>query len=295
VYRLAPSESAEAAARRLLIGELDGAIEWLGGADRALDLRVHEARKHLKRVRAVLALGDALIEPEPLRELGDAARSAANQLSALRGQAALLACFDALLERAPAALREPDSVQRTRAVLNPIADTVCDVNGPLDQARAILLRARARAQNLEVVAGLTGWDAWAPGFQSTYRAARSAFTHAQRYPTARQLHTFRTAEKRHLYQVELLEPIWEGPLRAQREELSELGELLGDHHDLALLRRELSLHPQLQAERAALEEVIEQRLVKLEQAALPLAARAFAEKPGAITKRFGEYFRSAMV
>jgi CHAD domain-containing protein len=294
VYRLAPSESAEAAVRRLLIGELDGAIEWLGGADRALDLRVHEARKHLKRVRAVLALGEALIEAEALRELGDATRAAASQLSALRGQAALLACFDALLERAPAALLEPDVVQRTRAVLNPIADAVREVDAPLEQARAILLGARARAQRLEVVAGLAGWDAWEPGFQSTYRAARRALTHAMRYPTARQLHAFRTAEKRHLYQVELLEPIWEGPLRAQREELAELGELLGDHHDLALLRRELTLHADLEAERAALEEVIEHRLVKLERAALALGTRAFAEKPGAISKRFGEYFRSAM-
>jgi CHAD domain-containing protein len=294
VYRLAPSESAEAAVRRLLIGELDGAIEWLGGADRALDLRVHETRKHLKRLRAVLALADALVEPDALRELGAAARAAARQLSALRGQAALLACFDALLERAPAALREPGAMRRTRAALNPLVLADCDVETPLEQARMLLLHARGRANRFDVVTGLTGWEAWAPGFRSTYRAARRALTHALRYPTARHLHAFRTAEKRHLYQVELLEPIWEGPLRAQREELAELGELLGDHHDLALLWRELTRHPHLEAERVALEVVIEQRLAKLQRAALPLGARAFAEKSGAITRRFGEYFRSAV-
>ncbi|HWA74105.1 MAG TPA: CHAD domain-containing protein [Polyangiaceae bacterium] len=276
-----------------MTGELDGALEWLGGTDRALDPRVHEARKHLKRLRAVLALGRSAIESGSLDEQAQAARAAATELSALRGQAALLTCFDALLERAPPDVCAPDAMQRVRAALSPIADSARDLEAPLEQARAILLRARARANQLEVVAGLTGWDAWSPGFRSTYRAARRALTHALRYPSARQLHAFRTAEKRHLYQVELLEPIWEGPLRAQREELAELGELLGDHHDLALLSRELERHPDLQEELSALKPVIQHRLAKLERAAVGLGARAFAEKSAAIARRFGEYFRAA--
>jgi CHAD domain-containing protein len=132
----------------------------------------------------------------------------------------------------------------------------------------------------------------APGFRATYRRARRAFTRASARPSAERLHAFRTPEKRHLYQVELLERLWEGPLRSQRQELSRLGDLLGDHHDLSLLQRELEGRPELAAESAALHAMLHKRLEKLEQSALSLAARAFAEKPAAITRRFGAYFRA---
>lgn len=292
MYRFAPSESSAQAARRLLTSELDAALEWLGGRDRALDLRVHEARKHLKRVRALLDLGRFVIAPEALREQARAAQAAAATLSALRGRAALLICFDALLERTPDLL-DADAVQRVRATLSPEAEATIDSEAPLTEARGILMRARADAHELELSTELNGWEAWSPGFQGTYREARRAHLHASNYPTARHLHAFRTAEKRHLYQVELLEPIWEGPLRSLRQELSELGDLLGDHHDLSLLWRELERSAELEAERAALRAPVEQRLERFGRAALTLGGRAFAEKPGAIARRFGEYFRSA--
>lgn len=273
---------------------MDGALEWLGGADRPFDIRIHETRKHLKRLRALLTLVAAAIEPAALREEMRAARAAATALAELRGQAALLVCFEDLTQRNPELL-DPDARARVHAALSPIATSSADAReASLTEAIAILTRAQARVNKLELVANVSGWNALAPGFRNTYRSARRAYTRALTDPSAERLHAFRTPEKRHAYQVELLERVWEGPLRAQRQELSRLGDLLGEHHDLSLLRRELEGAPALEAERAALEATLQQRLAKLERAALALGARAFSEKPGAITRRFGEYFGASL-
>lgn len=293
MYRFEPLEPAPQAVRRLTCGVLDAALEWLGGADRALDLRVHETRKLLKRLRALLELGASVIEPAALREEEQAAREAARSLADVRGQAALLGCLGDLVERSPGLLAD-DALAHVRATLGAETQRTSEARPALEQASAILTRARALAQNLPLLAEVHGWAALAPGFRASYRRARRAFDRASSHPSAERLHAFRTPAKRHLYQVELLERAWEGPLRAQRQELAELGELLGDHHDLSLLREALSGRAELAAERAALEAAMDARLRKLERSALGLSGHCFAERPGAITRRFGAYFRESL-
>lgn len=287
VYRLEPQESVDDALRRLLAGELDGALEWLGGADRAFDTRVHEARKHLKRLRALLEFAEAALDRKAFDAEMRAARAAAAALAEVRGRAALLGCLDDLVERDPALLGA--------AGLSRVQDRLASKDEELDpeasvaDAFDILTRARSRVAKLELREG-ADWAALETGFRRTYRRARRAYARAVENADAETLHAFRTPEKRHFYQVELLESLWEGPLRAHRQELSRLGELLGDHHDLCLLLDELGRHPELDAERTAVAALAERRLQKLEREALNLGARLFAEKPRAIARRFGVYF-----
>jgi CHAD domain-containing protein len=287
VYRLDPEESVADAVRRLVTGELDGALEWLGGADRAFDSRVHETRKHLKRLRALLEFGEAVIERKAFEVEMRAARAAAAALAELRGRAALLGSLDDLVERVPELLPSGE-LDQVRDTLVP-KEAALDPEAALAEAFDLLTQARARAANLEIRERAT-WKALQTGFRRTYRRARRAYARAVENADAETLHAFRTPEKRHFYQVELLETLWEGPLRAHRQELSRLGELLGEHHDLCLLAGELDRHPELDAQRAALRTVSERRLQKLEREALNLGARLFAEKPRAIARRFGVYF-----
>lgn len=293
MYRFEPFEPTSDAIRRLVCGELDGALEWLGGEDRSFDVRVHETRKHLKRLRALLRLATSVIDPATLREEMRAARVAAAALAELRGQAALLSCFEDLIERSPNVLAA-DGLERVRAALRVDSHATSDPRAAVTRARAILTRARGRAIQLPLVDGVTGWAALGPGFRDTYRRARRAYTRASAEPSAEHFHAFRTPEKRHLYQVELLERAWEAPLRVRRQELSHLGELLGDHHDLSLLQQELRSRVELELEWAALQAPVAERLAKFEGSALSLAALTFAEKPGAITRRFGAYFRASL-
>jgi hypothetical protein len=106
------------------------------------------------------------------------------------------------------------------------------------------------------------------------------------------LHEFRTPAKRHLHHVRLLELSWPGPLGSVRQELSRLGDVLGDHHDLSLLAAEVRLRPELEVEAAALLPHARERLSDLEQEGFALGQRLFAEKPKAASRRFGAYFRA---
>jgi hypothetical protein len=292
VFRFEPFESTSDAIRRLATEEVDGALEWLGGADRPFDVRIHETRKHLKRLRALLVLAAAAIVPEAQREEMRAARAAAAALAEIRGKAALRIAFDDLNQRNPS-LFAPDALAHVHRALGAGTGPASDPEAPVAEAMAILTRAQARVNKLQLVPDLSGWNCLEPGFRDTYRRARRAYLRAREAPSPARLHAFRTPQKRHFYQVELLERAWEAPLRAQRQELSRLGDLLGEHHDLSLLRGELA-GPELETEWEALREPLERRLAKLERAAFELAAHAFAEKPGAITRRFGAYFRASL-
>ncbi len=75
------------------------------------------------------------------------------------------------------------------------------------------------------------------------------------------------------------------------DQTHELTELLGDHHDLAVLAEDLGGRPEL-GDRAPFEAAIERRQEQLLDAALELGARLYAEKPKAFAKRIERYWRA---
>ena len=90
-------------ARRLADDELGSAIDRLSDAGAAAELRVHGARKSIKRVRALLRLVRASLPAGRFRQHNAALRDAARGLSAARDAAVALTTFDALVP-APDAL-----------------------------------------------------------------------------------------------------------------------------------------------------------------------------------------------
>ena len=82
----------------------------------------------------------------------------------------------------------------------------------------------------------------------------------------------------------MLQLIWPDELRPRRDELDELGELLGDHHDLSLLQDTLNDAPDSEREAARVALLIRRRMKKLERSALRLGARLFAQKPRAFCR-----------
>jgi hypothetical protein len=118
-FGLLAGEALGAGLRRIALGQLDIAIEMLEGPQRRLtpERRVHEARKALKRLRALLRLvhdelGEATYERE--REL---LRSCGVRLAKARDAEVLLGTLDDLIERDPKRLGSRRGVQRLRARL----------------------------------------------------------------------------------------------------------------------------------------------------------------------------------
>jgi hypothetical protein len=87
----------------------------------------------------------------------------------------------------------------------------------------------------------------------------------------------------------LLEKVWPRLVRAECKELDELGELLGDHHDLSLLLPELDRRGLTHLDLGALARLIEERKSELEKRIWFHGMRLFSESPKRRAERFAGY------
>lgn len=90
----------------------------------------------------------------------------------------------------------------------------------------------------------TSFRALRGGLKRTYRRGRTGRKRAFAAPTTERLHEWRKRVKYHWYHVRLLQNVWPEPMKVRRRELKVLADLLGDDHDLAVLRQLLLSAPE---------------------------------------------------
>lgn len=96
----------------------------------------------------------------------------------------------------------------------------------LDQARTFFTRAERKEIAFEHVA---------EGLERAYRKARNAFREAYRRPSDEAFHGWRKTMQQHWRHMQLLSRSWPEVLGARASEAKELSRLLGDDHDFAVL------------------------------------------------------------
>jgi CHAD domain-containing protein len=341
-FGLLEGERLGAGLQRIALGQLDIAIEMLEGTDGRLspERRVHEARKALKRLRALLRLvrdelGEATYERE--HEL---LRQAGVGLAKARDAEVLLATLDGLIERKPKRLGSRRGVQRLRARLQlerdgaaalALADSATHA-GVLSDLRAMRVRVStwelADAGGIEAIEPALG-RLYAKGRRRMRRAAQARGERAR----GRTLHEWRKRVKDLRYVAEALERAeagkhgagkarpgkagGTGKARASKrsgkarkqvkarakagaafvEELAkradDLGELLGDEHDLAVLAERVGAEAKAgrasgapgSGARKELLKAIAQRRKRLRKRALRDGKRLYRRKPKQFVRR----------
>ena len=108
-------------------------------------------------------------------------------------------------------------------------------------------------------------------------------------PLRRNLHEWRKRAKDLWYQLRILRDAWPRLLGVTVDQAHELTELLGDHHDLAVLAEDLRGREDL-GDRDAFESAIEEHQRELLDAALEHRRRLYAEKPKAFGRRIARYW-----
>lgn len=283
-YRLHADEYVPDGVRRLARGRIDAAHEQLGGASRReLGEAVHDARKNLKRLRAGLRLTrDALGEETYDRE-NTTFRMAGRRLSGTRDAQVLVETLDALTQRfadeLPAAVAAPlrDRLaaehERAEAALH---DDDAAIARTLDE----LTEARTRT------AGWTlhtdGFDALEPGLRRIYGRGRKRIRAAAKEPTDERLHEARKRVKDLWHATQIVRPAAPKKLKTLSSRAHGLADLLGDDHDLAVLRAYVVAHPQSFADESskqALLTVLDRRRHALQRKALKLGAALYAQSP----------------
>jgi CHAD domain-containing protein len=290
-YAFEQEETLENAARRVASEELEDALHCLRDETTALDERIHEVRKGLKKLRALLrllrdVLGDATFAREnaAFRELG-------RRLSSARNAAATRDTLRKLLKRHK--LEASDF----RDVLD--GSNQAHVGRANDSALLSSIDHGLRLADARV----SGWPlteaAWPPlerGLRRSYAKGKAAMQLSYREPTAEHFHEWRKRAKDHLYHLRLLSNLWQEPMKGLRLAVEDLTEALGDDHDLTELTRILTEAPDQDGAQAArrtdLLAFIKQRQGELREQARLLGERIYAERPKALSARFRAYYQA---
>jgi len=286
-YRLERSESVVSGLKRVVRDEIDSANAHVAGDKKvSRDEAIHEARKSIKKVRALLRLMRTELGPTYAQE-NNRLRDIAHKLSEFRDAFAIIATFDDLKKKYNT--EGGTGLKSVRAGLtkkrNAAAKTE-DVDIVLQAASKALAKAakRVKAWPLET----DGYSALGPGLEGTYRAGRKALTRVHKDPHADNFHDLRKRVKDHWYHVRLLENIWTDMMSAYEKSLKDLETWLGNDHNLAVLRERIVAEPDLYGKQRDIDlllDLIDKYQRELRDKSLALADRVYDEKPRELTRR----------
>jgi CHAD domain-containing protein len=308
---LDPAVPLAIALHRVCLSELNSAITTLR---RDPDERrgVHETRKSLKRLRAMLRLVRDTVGYGVYRGENVVLRDTGRRLSAVRSSEVLAklarAETDALggaMARESARMLVSELEERhDRAATDLFADRqhVIDL-------LTTLLCSRARFERWPLVgtdpdahgvprrAIPDDFGAVAPGVRRVYRRGKRAMAGAAAEPSTETFHEWRKRAKYLQYQLEALRPRLPDVIGGEAIALAELGEALGDEHDLGELAELLVTEPHLvpdDAARHALALAVATKRHELQRRALRLGARSYHEPPDAFVARLAGYWRASV-
>jgi CHAD domain-containing protein len=294
-YRLSLDQAAPDAVRAVARERAEHALRALRQtAPEDPGTAVHDVRKDAKKLRALLRLLQPGIDRDQRREENRAIADVARSLSGARDADVLAKQAAELRERA--AGQAPEAA--FAAVHDALAQAAASGDGAVPSIDAAIADLEALIDRidhwpLEGVRRRTLVD----GLERTYRRGRDELRQVRKHPGhAEQLHAWRKRVKDLWYEQRLLRDAWPGILKAQAAELDELGELLGDDHDLSVLRDQLTSDDGVGAGLAVdLEPVVaavDHRRAQLQERALAIGTRVYAEKPRAFARRHRAYLRA---
>ena len=292
-FTLIPEEAPSHSLRRIAVEQIEGAISQLQRSD-DLNEAIHEARKHFKRVRALLRLARGSLPAETYLSENQYFRDLGRLLSPVRDSAVYIETLDQIrnssrilvAEEAFLHLRERMENEH-RAVLNEFAQ---------DEQRqksliASLQNARLRVTNWRFIE--SEFFLFKEGLQRIYGRGRDERATAYSRPTTESFHAWRKRVKYLWYHMQILQPLWPAQLKAMERECDRLADVLGDEHDLAVLMETPSVK-ELLAVRSVSAELLRstvfQERERLRRTAIPLAQRIYGESAGRFVARIEEYW-----
>jgi len=293
-YRLASSDpSVECAIRRIATEQIAAAVQAIEDPAVESGSAVHEVRKACKKLRGVLRL--VRCEFKNYAAENAAFRDIAAQSSGLRDADILIATHEALVTRYAAQVdrRSLAPIRRRLTLRRNACAAAQDPTALLSSCRSDLLAAAERAGHWRLQA--EGFDALQGGLRKTFARARKCMHEARESPSAGNLHEWRKHCKHHWYHARLLGPIWPGPMRAHAQCAGELGEALGEHHDLAVFMQVISADDGAFGKPAPVEVMAglaRARQVSLETEAFALGERLLAQSPAALSRSWGRRFEA---
>ncbi|HEY6632510.1 MAG TPA: CHAD domain-containing protein [Rhizobiaceae bacterium] len=288
-YRIDPRLPLASEVRRIAAEEIEAATGHLAGVGDSPDNALHECRKRLKSLRALLRLirpGDRKFAKAENRRY----REVAAWLAAPRDAAALIGTIDRLTAEFPeeAASGELAPI-RDRLVAR--RDALLDgrLSKTADAAAAACRTGLARFEKMNLPdRPEAAADILADGVRATMKRARRALDRARESGEATDFHDLRKAVKAHARHLSLMKGFWPSPVKPRLKALDALGERLGELHDICVLRaliKEEGRPLGSKAETRLLDRLARRSQRKLRKQCLTDASELFRVGPGRTARR----------
>jgi CHAD domain-containing protein len=272
---------------------------------------IHEARKNLKSLRAVLRLASGGIDNEfKLRE-NLFFRNVGRSLSVMRDSHALIETLDRFVnshrkkshQSTPKQAELSELIEETRrAISQHLVDQL-----PYESLQALVKELRTAKRRTAlwfqgiVLQPANEWEILVgTGIRRTYRKARDLVweieTLCHNAVDDEAWHELRKCAKALGYQLRLLRPIWPAALGTLVQEIDQLTSRLGDANDIVVLRKRFldnstSKGGKRDGTRRNLIRTLDRRKQKLRLQALKYARMIYSEKPGQFERRLAGYWR----
>lgn len=306
-FQLGESEPLAVGVKRVTMVELERAATGFFDAGVPLGLAVHQSRKSIKRVRALLRLVRGDLTKKVFDFENTSLRAIAWSLSDVRSAQGVVEAADVISELYVDLLAEGtfgdmiERLRRRRDLTEMRAEEDPNLVGRVVRG---LERAYNRysswptepdARRAYGMGVRDGYGAVQPGLSKTYARGRHDMVRAYGRSHVDGFHEWRKRVKDLRHQMEFLTPLWPEGITGIAQTLERLGDLLGEDHDLVELSGLLVESPRLCAdprERSLFQALVDHRRAELQVACEILGRRIYAEKPAALTHRFGEYWES---
>jgi CHAD domain-containing protein len=248
---------------------------------------VHEARKAVKRMRALARLLRHELGEQELKRVNDSLRAAGQRLGGARDAEVRLTTLKRLVKRHPRALAT-QGIEQLRGQLERQREHQPAHRQEVLEDIAHMRRELTRWNLVDL-----GFPALAPGLRCTYREGRHRYRQVKRKhaPSAESLHDWRKRVKSLYYALDMLGAGKSEGAHDTTRNASRLGDLLGEEHDLWMLEAYLQEHPHASGDGDGTQEtllkLIARRRKRLRKRALKLGARLYERRPGAFVRHIG--------
>jgi CHAD domain-containing protein len=294
-FALRDDESVRKGVKRTVRKEFKDALDLLTYSENeSVDERVHSVRKSFKRVRAIVRLVRYSLEDSEYRFENEIFRDASRPHSEIRDAKIWLETLDKLRKSSDG---HPKLAFRTASRFlveqqKQLRKKVLKDQHGLERTSDVLKAAIQRVNDWDGISNK--WQELALGIGQVYRQGRKAAKQVKLDPSVANLHEWRKQIKYLRHQLELLTPIEPTIVGTLAGHAESVGDLLGEDHDLAVLREKLSA--EIAGERIArhmtvLGPLIDDERQSIQVEAIPKGKMLFRDNPKKFVNRLKNFWR----
>ena len=185
-YRLKDHEAVPDGIKRVVLEQMDTALQAAQATSGNRDEAVHDVRTSLKKMRALLRLVQDDMDGDVFQQENVSFRDAGRRLSAVRDAAVMLETFDKLTDRFSAQFTI-DAFTELRKVLRQSNTTRrVEKQEALVEVAKTIRAARRRVEHWPI--NHDGFSALGPGVERAYKRGRRALAHAVDQPSVESFH-----------------------------------------------------------------------------------------------------------